>query len=135
MYRKHLRTMIYGKGDQITETRNELKSILDILNEINNPYIVIYDDVFTINNFTIAFVGEFFEVEFYLFIITLVWKCIWIVNTIIYKDGNLEKVIKKMIESKKSFSEERVFDFIFYLTDALKFLHEKKIIHKEIKPK
>jgi serine/threonine protein kinase len=56
-------------------------------------------------------------------------------KTIIYKDGNLEKVIKKMIESKKSFSEERVFDFIFYLTDALKFLHEKKIIHKEIKPK
>jgi len=72
MYRKHLRTMIYGKGDQITEIRNELKSIIDILNEINNPYIVIYDDVFTINNFTIAFVGEFFEVDFYLFIITSV---------------------------------------------------------------
>ena len=47
----------------------------------------------------------------------------------------MEKIIKKMIDSKKSFSEEKVFDFIYYLTDALKFLHERKILHKEIKPR
>jgi serine/threonine protein kinase len=44
-------------------------------------------------------------------------------------------MLKKLVESKKNLSEEKVFDFTLYLVDGLKFLHERKIIHRDIKPK
>jgi serine/threonine protein kinase len=104
--------------------------LIDILNEINNPYLVIYDDVFMINNFTIALVGEYFEVKFF-----NLKNSAYVIEILFLQDGNMEKIIKKMIDSKKCFSEEKVFDLIYYLTDGLKFLHERKILHKEIKPR
>ena len=67
LFRKKLRTIIYGKGEQIADYRYELKEILDVLMEINNPYLVIYDDLFLVNNVTLALVGEYFEVSSFFF--------------------------------------------------------------------
>jgi serine/threonine protein kinase len=39
-----------------------------------------------------------------------------------------------MSKQNHSFSEDRTFDFIVYLVDALAFLHENNIIHRDIRP-
>ena len=55
--------------------------------------------------------------------------------TYFLKEGSLDKLIKKALDAKKTLSEEKVFDFTLYLVDGLKYLHENKILHRDIKPK
>ena len=55
--------------------------------------------------------------------------------TCFLKEGSLDKLIKKALDAKKTLSEEKVFDFTLYLVDGLKYLHENKILHRDIKPK
>jgi serine/threonine protein kinase len=47
----------------------------------------------------------------------------------------MEKVLEKMTTYRKHFSEDRIFDCVYYVIDALNFLHDKGITHKDLKPK
>jgi serine/threonine protein kinase len=47
----------------------------------------------------------------------------------------MENILEKMDAQKKHFSEDKIFDCIYYLIDALNFLHDKGISHKDLRPK
>jgi serine/threonine protein kinase len=85
--------------------------LIKLLKEIRNPYVAIYDECIATDAITLCYVCEFFE------------------------DGNMEKVLEKMNTYKKHFSEDRIFDCVYYVVDALNFLHDKGISHKDLKPK
>ena len=51
-----------------------------------------------------------------------------------YGEGNLQELIKIRRKIQKIYSEKQIFYILSYLVDALVLLHDKRIIHQDIKP-
>ena len=57
-----MREIKCNKADQLSEFKKDVKDLFGVLKEINNPYIVLYEDYFLTSNMSLAIVGEYFEV-------------------------------------------------------------------------
>lgn len=91
------------------EKENALNEIR-ILASINHPNVVSYKEAFyDSNSFSICTIMEFAD------------------------DGDLEFKINQKIKSKSQFIENEIWNILFQITNGLKALHEKKILHRDLK--
>ena len=49
-------------------------------------------------------------------------------------DGNLQMKLEQQIENKEHFSEEQIIDWFTQICLGLEYIHNEKIIHRNIKP-
>ena len=61
-----MREMKFSKSEHLSEVKKEVKELFGVLKEINNPYIVLYEDYFSTSNLSYALITEYFEVFNYL---------------------------------------------------------------------
>ncbi len=48
--------------------------------------------------------------------------------------GDLKRLIKKTAEAGKTLDEATIWSSFFQITDALRFMHQHRIMHRDIKP-
>lgn len=100
--------------DDHLATEHEIKDakrLLDLSTENKNPYLGKLFNCVSNSSLGLCYVFEYFE------------------------EGNLDVVMKRMRIDSKNFSEDRVYDSIYYIVRALAYLHENKILHRDINPK
>ena len=61
-----MREIRFTKPEHLSEVKKDAKELFGVLKEINNPYIVLYEDYFSTSNLSFALVTEYFEVFNYL---------------------------------------------------------------------
>lgn len=52
----------------------------------------------------------------------------------IKKNGDLSRKIQEAKNMNRKFSEDQILKWVYQATDALAFLHSKKLMHRDIKP-
>lgn len=52
-----------------------------------------------------------------------------------YESSNIEKLVMKLNRKGRAISPSKIIDFAMQILDALAFIHSRKIIHRDIKPK
>lgn len=52
-----------------------------------------------------------------------------------YESSNIEKLLMKLNRKGRAISPSKIIDFAMQILDALAFIHSRKIIHRDIKPK
>jgi serine/threonine protein kinase len=113
--RRQLREILNHDKETLKYICKYLNQIFNLLNNNNtsvyDPFLVIYDECFQISNSRLFIVSEYFE------------------------DGDLENKIKRMTKQERYFSEDKVFDYTYYLASAINYLHQRNIIHKDVQPK
>ncbi|CAF0902617.1 unnamed protein product [Brachionus calyciflorus] len=110
--RRLLRVVNYSNSNLVKNDLNLLRDVLRRIKEDKNSFVVSIDEFFDIGNSTkLGYSSEVFE------------------------EGSLDKMLFRLNEDKRNLSEDKIFDYIFYLFDALSFLHEKKIIHRDVRPR
>lgn len=57
-----MREIKFTKAEHLSELKKDVKELFGVLKEINNPYIVLYEDYFPTSNLSFALVTEYFEV-------------------------------------------------------------------------
>ncbi|XP_053177250.1 serine/threonine-protein kinase Nek1-like [Scomber japonicus] len=96
---------IHGISEMSTEERQKAQQEVEVLSNMSHPFIVQYK--------------EYFEDT----------SCLCIVMD--YCEGG---DLSKKIKSQEHFSEERILDWFVQICLALKHIHDRKILHRDIKP-
>lgn len=52
-----------------------------------------------------------------------------------YESSNIEKLLMKLNRKGRAISASKIIDFAMQILDALAFIHSRKIIHRDIRPR